>query len=331
MLSGDNGILQKTTTAKTETEKAQEQEIVALAYNSALAKKVSNGDSSKVTAEDLNTELTNQGASADGNSPITVSFTDSKRQYTIDNSGIIEYAGISNGEEIVPEGKVAKIGSTYYDTLQNAFNAVSANNTRTEVVLLKDISENTEIIANKNIVLNLNSKTLTNSNSSNQSIAIMVNESGVLELKNGNIIADYGLCIVNLGNTTILNGTFTASNAVVIANAGTLNINEGFFNGTGGGVRESCPTINNNGNLTITAGTFNSTISDTIINAEIGALSITGGSISHTGSNRAIYNSGTLSITGGTISSTGELTIENSGGTATVSGATINGETVGIE
>ena len=39
MLSGDNGILQKATTAKTETEKSQEQEIVTLAYNSALAKK----------------------------------------------------------------------------------------------------------------------------------------------------------------------------------------------------------------------------------------------------------------------------------------------------
>ena len=75
MLSGDNGILQKATTAKTETEKGQEQEIVTLAYNSALAKKVSNGDSTAVTAEDLNIELANQGATADGSSPIRVTFT----------------------------------------------------------------------------------------------------------------------------------------------------------------------------------------------------------------------------------------------------------------
>lgn len=65
----------------------------ALAYNSALAKKVSNGDSSEVTAEDLNTELTNQGATADGSSPIKVTFTASKRQYTV-NNGIVDYAGI---------------------------------------------------------------------------------------------------------------------------------------------------------------------------------------------------------------------------------------------
>ena len=93
MLSGDNGILQKATDAKTETEKGQEQEIVALAYNSALTKKVSNGDSTTVTAGDLNTELTNQGATADGSNPITVTFTNSKRQYAISENGGINYIG----------------------------------------------------------------------------------------------------------------------------------------------------------------------------------------------------------------------------------------------
>lgn len=99
MLSGDNSILQKATDAKIETEKGQEKEIIALAYNSALAKKVSNGDSTPVTAEVLNTELTNQGANADGNNPIIVTFTNSKRQYTINSSGTIEYAGIQSEEE----------------------------------------------------------------------------------------------------------------------------------------------------------------------------------------------------------------------------------------
>ena len=99
MLSGDNGILQKATTAKTETEKSQEQEVVTLAYNSALAKKVSNGDSTAVTDGDLNTELTNQGAKAKGNNPITVTFDVSKRQYTIDN-GIVNFAGIKSDSDV---------------------------------------------------------------------------------------------------------------------------------------------------------------------------------------------------------------------------------------
>ena len=92
------GILQKATDAKTQTGIGQEKEIVTIAYNSALAKKVSNGDSTAVTAEDLNTELTNQGATADGIKQITVTFADSKRKYTINNNGIIEYAGTITGE-----------------------------------------------------------------------------------------------------------------------------------------------------------------------------------------------------------------------------------------
>ena len=100
MLSGYNGILQKATGAREQTGIGQEKEIVALAYNSAIAKKVGNSDSTPIIAEDLNTELANQGASADGSNPIKVTFTASKRQYTI-NNGSIEYAGIQNEENPV--------------------------------------------------------------------------------------------------------------------------------------------------------------------------------------------------------------------------------------
>ncbi len=101
MLSGDNSILQKATTAKTETEKGQEKEIVALAYNSALSKKVNSGYSTPVTASDLNTELTNQKATAteNGSSTIKITFTESKRQYTIKVDGTIEYAGIESNND----------------------------------------------------------------------------------------------------------------------------------------------------------------------------------------------------------------------------------------
>ena len=90
MLSGDNGILRKATDAKEQTGIGQEKEIVALAYNSALAKKVSEGNSTTVTATDLNTELTNQGASADGDNPIIVTFAESQNTYTVDSNGNIE-------------------------------------------------------------------------------------------------------------------------------------------------------------------------------------------------------------------------------------------------
>ena len=89
MLSGENGILQKATDAKTQTGIGQEKETVALAYNSALAKKVGNGNSSAVTYSELNDELDSSEATASGN-PIIVTFTKSGNAYEIDSNGIIK-------------------------------------------------------------------------------------------------------------------------------------------------------------------------------------------------------------------------------------------------
>ena len=89
MLSGDNGVLQRATDAKTQTGIGQEKETIALAYNSALAKKVSNGNSSTVTDSELNEELNNSEATASGN-PIIVTFTKSGNTYEIDSNGIIK-------------------------------------------------------------------------------------------------------------------------------------------------------------------------------------------------------------------------------------------------
>ena len=129
MLSGDNGILQKATDAKIQTGIGQEKEIIALAYNSALAKKLGNGDSTSVRATDLNIELTNQGASADGDNPITVTFTESQNTYTIDSNGNIE-------KNIPPEPMVA--GKTVKESKGNK---IASNNT----VLVDDYGNNITI------------------------------------------------------------------------------------------------------------------------------------------------------------------------------------------
>lgn len=100
MITGNNSILQKTTETKTESEKGQERESVALAYYSALAKKVSNGDSTAVTASELNDELSNDNSveSVKGNNPIKVTFK-STRQYKVYSNGTVEYAGIKSGDD----------------------------------------------------------------------------------------------------------------------------------------------------------------------------------------------------------------------------------------
>lgn len=96
MITGENGILQKATEAKTQTGIGQEKETIALAYNSALAKKVSNGDSSAVTDNELNDELDSNEANASG-SPIIVTFTKSGNVYKIQDDGTII---LSSNEEI---------------------------------------------------------------------------------------------------------------------------------------------------------------------------------------------------------------------------------------
>ena len=96
MLSGDNSILQRATDAKTQTGIGQEKETIALAYNSALATKVSNGDSSAVTSSELDNELNSSEASASGNSPIIVEFTNGHTYSIDDNGSINEYTPPQN-------------------------------------------------------------------------------------------------------------------------------------------------------------------------------------------------------------------------------------------
>ena len=105
MLSGDNSILQKATDAKTQTEIGQEKEIIALAYNSALAKKVGNGDLAEITTEDLNNELDSSEANATGSTTITIQFKNG-HTYIIKSNGEIEeknsekHNWLRNGDEL---------------------------------------------------------------------------------------------------------------------------------------------------------------------------------------------------------------------------------------
>lgn len=323
MLSGDNGLLKRAGDARDDTVVGQEKEQVELAYVSAAVKKL--GDD--VDEEDLRTELNNSvGAgkttvSTNGDNTLNVNFTDTKHNYTV-NGGIVTRT--ADGEvEVVPVGKVAKIGTTYYESLQDAFDDVPTS-TQTEVILLANISENVLINSNKNIILDLNSKTITNVDNTievefegetyeDKEPTIKVEESGILELKNGIIISNYGCAIESLGTVNILGGTYSSTNnSVIYNNGGTMNISNGNFNGSGGGEFEGGfsdrPTVGNAGQMTITGGIFTASVSTTIINFE-----------------------GTLTITGGTISQLINGTAINNEGTASVSGATINGTTYGLD
>ena len=95
MLTGENGLLTKVDTARTENKKGEEKEQIGLAYTSLRADKLKDGDTSAIAAGDLKTELDANGAdvkSVTGTGTLTIEFN-SGNKYTIDSNGTIEYAG----------------------------------------------------------------------------------------------------------------------------------------------------------------------------------------------------------------------------------------------
>ena len=87
MLTGENGILNQAKKAREQTDIGQEKEAIALAYNGAKAEN-NGGD---VDVDDLNRNFgyNDTDATAEGSNPITVTFKESGRQYTIDENGVI--------------------------------------------------------------------------------------------------------------------------------------------------------------------------------------------------------------------------------------------------
>ena len=81
-LTGQNGILTRANEAKTQTEIAEEKELIGLAYNAAIAEKRGTGD---VTTSDINVEFkTNETkaiAEDNGDGKIRVTFDHHQIEY----------------------------------------------------------------------------------------------------------------------------------------------------------------------------------------------------------------------------------------------------------
>ena len=162
--------------------------------------------------------------------------------------------------------KKARIGSTYYDTLQAAITAAQ-NNVETTVELLDNTSEVISVASSKKIILDLKNNTV--SNSGNNPV------------------------ITNNGLLTISNGTITSSaNQGAINNNGTLNMTGGTISATG-----ERQAIYNGGILNISGGTMTSTTNQraTVQNLAAGNITITGGTINSSGG-VGLENNGTLNV-----------------------------------
>ena len=144
MLAGDNGILQKATDAKTQTGIGQEKEIISLAYNAALAKKVGNGNSSAVTDSELNDELDSSEATASG-SPIIVTFIKTGNTYEIDSQGDVKLSTPQSAE--IPTLPTASGTKPYFPS--NSFSQVVGTDLSTGLVITDAVDTERKSIGNE--------------------------------------------------------------------------------------------------------------------------------------------------------------------------------------
>ena len=149
----------------------------------------------------------------------------------------------------------AKVGETGYTTLDDAIKAAKDGDT---VTLLADRTEDVTITTS--ITLDLNSKTLTNTNAGKATISVT---GGTVTVKNGTVIGGasyYNIEVTKNSNADLIleNVTATAGNtgSSMIDNWGTLTINSGSYTGGMNTVKseEGSTLVINNGTFTCDYG-----------------------------------------------------------------------------
>ena len=128
---------------------------------------------------------------------------------------------------------VAQVGTKAFASLQAAIDAAQDGET---VTLLTDVEQNTQLTINKNITLDLNGKTIKNTQDiwgdNANAILSITNGAKVTITGNGTIDAKENDCYtINVvkGDLTIENGTFYGNVSVVQVEEGTLSVKGGTF------------------------------------------------------------------------------------------------------
>ena len=140
----------------------------------------------------------------------------------------------ADGTYGVKEGHyVAQVGSTKYETLADAIRLAAKGKT---ITLLTDVEQNTQLTINKNITLDLNGKTIKNTQDiwgeKSNAILSITNGAKVTITGDGTIDAKENDCYtINVvkGDLTIENGTFYGNVSVVQVEEGTLSVKGGTF------------------------------------------------------------------------------------------------------
>ena len=144
------------------------------------------------------------------------------------------YAPVANADGTYSVGApVAQIGTKAYASLADAVAAAEDGQT---VTLLADVEQNTQLTINKDITLDLNGKTIKNTQDiwgdNANAILRITNGAKVTITGNGTIDAKENDCYtINVvkGDLTIENGTFYGNVSVVQVQEGTLSVKGGTF------------------------------------------------------------------------------------------------------
>ena len=209
-------------------------------------------------------------------------------------------AGDAEADKIVLKTvkAVASVGGKQYSSLQAAIDAATAGET---VKLLKNVTENVEIAAGKELTLDLNGCTLNGGTGTDKAAlrnlgTITIQDTSAA--KTGTIKRDDNGTVGETSYYVIRNqGTMTIESGNVINNSGYAKANS-----TGSMVGSSLicnGDCDEGGTLTIKGGTFTQNNFIAIKNGALGVLHVTGGTI--TSNHSAIQNWFKADITGGKI------------------------------
>ncbi len=230
----------------------------------------------------------------------------------------------------VKEGSfIAQIGGVKYESIADAIAAVPTDGTETTIKVLEnvDLTAALTIVNTKNVVIDLNGKTIKNDASKTLSQLITVNgklaindssepSTGVIKnTANGKYVIKTGTTasVLTLNNGTVETTTGN-SNGAVYGTSGSFVMTGGKIIAAGTGVTSKNVTISS-GEITATAG-----------QALCAAGTISGGTFT-SANNNAVYanQSGTLEITGGTFAGvSSKPTINIYTTDVKVTGATLN-------
>lgn len=176
------------------------------------------------------------------------------------STGIASLEG--EGESGAPASSgSASVGDTIYSSLQEAVDSAAAGGTTT-ITLVENVEENIIIGEGKDIILNLNGKTLTNKTGGST-----ITNNGTLRIEGEGTVINNGAdaVIYNNGSLTIDGGTYISKGTgAVIYNVGNADINAGTF--TTESDDDNNALIVNEGSLDINGGTFRSRNKPVLLN-----------------------------------------------------------------